>query len=50
MTISRVINDVAVINELLSQGLITLIGDILLLVGIVDRHALHEPAAGPAHL
>jgi ABC-type multidrug transport system fused ATPase/permease subunit len=35
VTISRVINDVAVINELLSQGLITLIGDTLLLVGIV---------------
>jgi ABC-type multidrug transport system fused ATPase/permease subunit len=35
VTLSRVINDVAVINELLSQGLITLIGDILLLTGIV---------------
>jgi ABC-type multidrug transport system fused ATPase/permease subunit len=35
VTISRVINDVAVINELLSQGLITLLGDILVLVGIV---------------
>lgn len=35
VTISRVINDVAVINELLSQGLITLVGDLLLLVGIV---------------
>ncbi len=35
VTISRVINDVAVINELLSQGLITLIGDTLLLIGIV---------------
>lgn len=35
VTISRVINDVAVINELLSQGLITLIGDTLLLGGIV---------------
>ena len=35
VTISRVINDVAVINELLSQGLITLIGDMLVLVGIV---------------
>ena len=29
------INDVAVINELLSQGVVTLIGDTLLLVGIV---------------
>jgi ABC-type multidrug transport system fused ATPase/permease subunit len=35
VTISRVINDVAVINELLSQGLITLLGDILILVGII---------------
>ena len=35
VTISRVIGDVAVINELLSQGLITLIGDILVLVGII---------------
>ena len=35
VTISWVINDVAVINELLSQGLITLIGDTLLLGGIV---------------
>jgi ABC-type multidrug transport system fused ATPase/permease subunit len=35
VTISRVINDVAVINELLSQGLITLIGDALMLIGIV---------------
>ncbi len=35
VTISRVINDVDVINQLLSQGLITLIGDTLLLAGIV---------------
>jgi ATP-binding cassette subfamily B multidrug efflux pump len=35
VTISRVINDVAVINELLSQGLITLVGDTLVLAGIV---------------
>ncbi len=35
VTVSRVINDVAVINELLSQGLIALIGDTLLLVGII---------------
>lgn len=35
VTISRVINDVAAINQLLSQGLITLIGDTLLLVGII---------------
>ncbi len=35
VSISRVINDVAVINDLLSQGLITLIGDLVVLVGIV---------------
>lgn len=35
VTISRVINDVSVINELLSEGLITLIGDLLVLAGIV---------------
>jgi ATP-binding cassette subfamily B multidrug efflux pump len=35
VTISRVINDVAVINELLSQGLITLIGDTLMLAGVI---------------
>lgn len=35
VTISRVINDVAVINQLLSEGIINLIGDTLLLIGIV---------------
>ena len=35
VTISRVISDVGVINQLLSQGLITLTGDSLLLAGIV---------------
>jgi ABC-type multidrug transport system fused ATPase/permease subunit len=35
VTISRVISDVAVINQLLSQGLIMLLGDMLLLIGIV---------------
>jgi len=35
VTVSRVINDVAEINELLSQGLITLIGDMLVLAGTV---------------
>ncbi|MDD3826414.1 MAG: ABC transporter ATP-binding protein [Anaerolineae bacterium] len=35
ITISRLINDVAVINELLSEGLITLVGDTLMLGGIV---------------
>lgn len=35
VTVSRVINDVGVINDLLSQGLVTLIGDTLLLAGII---------------
>ena len=35
VTVSRVINDVAVINELLSEGWITLIGNVLILAGIV---------------
>lgn len=36
VTISRVINDVDVINELLSEGLVTLVGDSLVLAGIVS--------------
>ena len=35
VTVSRVINDVAVINDLLTQGWITLFGDLLVLVGII---------------
>jgi ABC-type multidrug transport system fused ATPase/permease subunit len=35
VTVSRVMNDVAEINELLSQGVITLLGDMLVLVGIL---------------
>ncbi|HZW02833.1 MAG TPA: ABC transporter ATP-binding protein, partial [Anaerolineaceae bacterium] len=35
VTVSRVINDVAEINELLSQGVISLLGDLVVLVGIV---------------
>jgi ABC-type multidrug transport system fused ATPase/permease subunit len=35
VTISRVISDVSVINDLLSQGLVVLIGDTLVLAGIV---------------
>ncbi|MCW5854107.1 MAG: ABC transporter ATP-binding protein [Anaerolineae bacterium] len=35
VTVSRVINDVAVINDLLSEGWIVLFGDLLLLVGII---------------
>lgn len=35
VTVSRVMNDVATINELISQGVITLVGDLLVLAGIV---------------
>jgi ABC-type multidrug transport system fused ATPase/permease subunit len=35
VTVSRVINDVAEINDLLSQGLITLLGDLLVLAGTI---------------
>lgn len=35
VTVSRVINDVAVINDLLTQGLIALLGDLLVLSGII---------------
>ncbi|MCI0397060.1 MAG: ABC transporter ATP-binding protein/permease [Chloroflexi bacterium] len=35
VTVSHVINDVAVINTLLTQGFISLLGDLLVLVGIV---------------
>ncbi len=35
VTVSRVMNDVATINDLLSHGIITLIGDALVLVGII---------------
>src|SRR6266511_1390080 len=35
VTISRVIDDVAVINDLLSQGLITFVEDVFVLIGII---------------
>jgi ATP-binding cassette, subfamily B, multidrug efflux pump len=35
VTVSRVMNDVATINDLLSQGLINLLGDALVLIGII---------------
>jgi ATP-binding cassette subfamily B multidrug efflux pump len=35
VTVSRVINDVATISDLLSQGLVTILSDALVLVGIV---------------
>ncbi|MFP4643833.1 MAG: ABC transporter ATP-binding protein [Spirochaetales bacterium] len=35
VTVSRVVNDVSVINNLLSEGLVTLIGDTILLLGTI---------------
>ena len=35
VSVSRVMNDVATINDLLSQGIITLIGDMFVLAGII---------------
>jgi ATP-binding cassette subfamily B multidrug efflux pump len=43
VTISRVINDVAVINELLSEGLVGVLGDSILLVGIIGTMVAMEP-------
>ena len=43
VTVSRVMNDVAEINELLSQGLITLVGDLIILVGILVVMFTLEP-------
>ena len=43
VTLSRVINDVAVINDLLSQGLVTLAGDVFVLVGIVAAMLAMSP-------
>lgn len=43
VTVSRVINDVSVINDLLTQGIITLVGDLLVLVGIVVVMLLMSP-------
>lgn len=43
VTISRVFSDVGVINDLLSQGLITLVGDVLMLIGIIVVMMLMSP-------
>jgi ABC-type multidrug transport system fused ATPase/permease subunit len=43
VTLSRMVSDVEVINELLSQGLITMLGDSLLLVGTVVVMVRIEP-------
>ena len=44
VTVSRVINDVATINDLLSQGIITLIGDTFVLVGIIVVMMIMNPS------
>ena len=46
VTISRVFSDVGVINELLSQGFITLIGDIITLVGIITIMLVQQYPVG----
>jgi len=43
ITVSRVINDVAVINNLLSEGLLTLLGDSILIVGTMVVMLVMEP-------
>ena len=43
VSVSRVINDVAVINELLSQGLVGVMGDTILLVSIIATMLAMEP-------
>ncbi len=35
VTVSRVVNDVEVINQFLSEGIVTLVGDVILLIGII---------------
>ena len=43
VTISRVVNDVSVINDLLSQGLVTMLGDSVSLVGTIVVMVIMEP-------
>jgi len=43
ITLSRVVNDVEVINELLSQRLVNILGDTLLLVGTIVVMIVMEP-------
>ena len=43
VTVSRVMNDVATINDLLSQGIITLLGDALVLIGIIVVMLIMNP-------
>ncbi len=43
VTISRVVNDVSVINDLLSQGLVTVLGDSVSLIGTIVVMVVMEP-------
>ena len=43
VTVSRVMNDVSVINNLLSEGLVTMVGDSMLIAGTVVAMVLMEP-------
>ena len=43
VTLSRVVNDVGVINELLSQGLVSVIGDSITLIGTIVAMVSMEP-------
>lgn len=43
VTISRVVNDVAVINDLLSQGLVSMLGDSISLIGTIVVMMAMEP-------
>ncbi|MBN2449244.1 MAG: ABC transporter ATP-binding protein [Lentisphaeria bacterium] len=50
VTVSRVINDVSVIQNLLSEGLVTLVGDSILIVGTVVVMLLLDPRLALAAL
>jgi ABC-type multidrug transport system fused ATPase/permease subunit len=43
VTISRVVNDVSIINDLLSQGLVTMLGDSVSLIGTIVVMVVMEP-------
>ena len=46
--ISRMLSDVGVINELLSQGIINMLSDVVILAQHRGRDAHHRRAPGPA--
>lgn len=43
VTVSKIINDVAEINELLSQGIVTIFGDVIVLIGIIITMLIMSP-------